>query len=329
MTIAITCKCSAHLEVDEKFAGQQITCPDCESSLLVPEPAQEVQHTSGLALASVVAALVGAFTIIGTLAAIAFGVVALLQIKTQPARLAGKNLAWTGIVLGVVLTGLSVFAYFSPELFGLDPMFRESQWVGKLDYSGDLHVRRPEDGFEITRPDHKWGIFISQEAKLHRRLSKKPQDFLMVNPSRSGYVLVLPEEMAFDATFDSYKEKGIHLFRHIEMTGSSLRRGFQEDVELEFYKKDNRKVEKEKEKKGIEYLEMKVDKTYHGQTRTFLLRIVKKSGDNLLFVVAGGTDKDKFDGMEKELREILNSFHVIDRAMVQQPGFNRPFGGGF
>jgi len=64
-------------------------------------------------------ALLGAFTILGTLAAIVLGWLGLRAIKESPDKLAGRNYALAGIVLGAVLTLFTLYAVTFGELFGL------------------------------------------------------------------------------------------------------------------------------------------------------------------------------------------------------------------
>src|SRR5438445_223581 len=107
MTISLKCGCGVPLEVDETFAGQKITCPDCQRSLTVPKPEPPGLQTSGFALASLTVALLGAFTILGTLAAMVLGWLGLRAIKEAPEKLGGRNYAVAGIVLGATLTFLT------------------------------------------------------------------------------------------------------------------------------------------------------------------------------------------------------------------------------
>ena len=68
------------LEIDEKFLGKDIPCPDCARPLPTKAPPTpppldlpDQHRTSGLAILSLALALVGAFTLVGTLAAVVFG----------------------------------------------------------------------------------------------------------------------------------------------------------------------------------------------------------------------------------------------------------------
>src|SRR5262249_15018942 len=110
MTISLTCTCGARLEIDETFAGQTVHCPDCQRPLTTPRPERAGALTSGVALTSLVLALVGAFTLLGTLLAVVFGALALRDIARRPDQVTGKGYAVAGIALGVFLTALTGFA---------------------------------------------------------------------------------------------------------------------------------------------------------------------------------------------------------------------------
>jgi hypothetical protein len=314
MTIAITCSCSARLEVDDRFAGQTITCPDCQKSLDVPAGKEgETRRTSALALASLILALVGAFTLIGTVLAVVCGVAALLTIRHDTKRLAGRRYALAGLILGAVLTVLSLFAFSSTELFGVDSLLHESQWLGKLDYPPDLEVKREALGFKIRRPSAHWGVYQASESGPAVKMAI--QDLLLVLPSKSAYIIVMTDSAAAGLDFDVCQERGIQLFRDLEITKFSIKRNPNLQVELE---RGNKKLwNKEENGKKVHYMEMTVHKTSHGQTKTFLLRVVKRDDDqpfalNRMYVVAGGAPAARFASLKKELTEALDSFQLLD-----------------
>jgi hypothetical protein len=122
MSLSVSCSCGARFEVEESYAGETINCPDCDNPLVVPELERVPLRTSGFAVASLILGLVGAFTIVCTLAAIALGTVGLVNIARNPDRVTGKGYAVLGIVVGVLFTGLSVFAYSRGELYGLEKL---------------------------------------------------------------------------------------------------------------------------------------------------------------------------------------------------------------
>src|SRR5436190_19029728 len=100
MSIALTCSCGSRLEVDDKFAGQIIACPGCNKPTLAPLPPKPPETTSGLALASFLLAIIGAFTFVGTVAAVVCGYFALRDIQRAPTPLGGRNLARAGMIIG-------------------------------------------------------------------------------------------------------------------------------------------------------------------------------------------------------------------------------------
>src|SRR5215467_1244077 len=121
----ITCACGARFEVDDTLAGQEVLCPECQRSLKAPALDRPPRVTSGWALASVVLALVGAFTVFGSLLAVLLGVIALVSIARNRRQIAGAGFAIFGICLGVAFTGLTLFALNTADVFGLDAWLRE------------------------------------------------------------------------------------------------------------------------------------------------------------------------------------------------------------
>src|SRR5262245_57704151 len=111
MALSLSCACGARFEVEETLAGQAVTCPDCREPVQAPQAGGGAARTSGFAVASTVLALVGAFTLIGTVAAVVLGLVALVSVARNPGRVAGAGYAVFGIVAGVVFTALTLFAW--------------------------------------------------------------------------------------------------------------------------------------------------------------------------------------------------------------------------
>ncbi len=125
----LTCACGARFEVDDTLAGQEVLCPECQQPIKAPALDRPPQVTSGWALASVVLALVGAFTVLGTVLAAVLGFYALLHIARNRQRVSGAGLAVFGICLGVLFTGLTVFALTTSDLFGLESLVRRAHPV--------------------------------------------------------------------------------------------------------------------------------------------------------------------------------------------------------
>src|SRR5262249_53492051 len=121
----------------------------------VPARPSAPPRTSLLALASAILALVGAFTVLGTVAAVVAGVWALGAIARDRQRLTGAGFALFGIVAGLAFTALTLFALRTNELFGLGGYVRERAMASRVDTSGPLAVSGTD--WTITRPSEKWG----------------------------------------------------------------------------------------------------------------------------------------------------------------------------
>src|SRR5262249_51746768 len=152
MALSVSCACGAAFEVADTFAGQLVTCPDCHQALRVASLARGPPRTSGYAVASVVLALVGAFTIVFTLLAVLFGVAGLMSIARHRDRVVGAGYATFGIVAGLLFTGLTLFAFSRGEVFGVGDQVRERLWGGDIIRGGPREAVRGKDGFAITRP---------------------------------------------------------------------------------------------------------------------------------------------------------------------------------
>jgi hypothetical protein len=306
MTLSLICTCGVRLEVDDTFAGQTITCPDCQRPVKVPAPEQDSVRTSGLALTSLVLALVGAFTVLGTLAAAVLGGLALVSIRQNPGRLSGRRYAVAGIILGAVLTGLSLFAYTSVELFGVDDLLREPQWAGKLDYPESLKVDRQRDGYEITRPSAKWGVL--RDARANNAFDfpdVAPRPLLLVLVSESAHVVCVPVPGAPQGLTEC-REHALDKFHRLDITAPDRNQpGRLADM-------STGEVKELEPEGGAERVELYVEKKVRGQTRKYLVRVIHKKDDHYLYLVAAGCRVDRFARLEGEFRQALDSFHLVD-----------------
>jgi hypothetical protein len=311
MTLSLTCACGVHLEIDATFAGQTITCPDCQRSLRVPAPNEAPRRTSGLAIASLVLALAGAFTLLGTLLAVLLGGLALGQIKRDRDRLAGRGLAIAGMVLGVILTGVSLFAYSPVELFGVDSLLRESQWAGKLEYSGPLEVSG--DGFVIKRPSEEWGVRRPDSSrKTTQRQDAVPQSLLLVNVKAGGYIACLPVAVSDNATLEDCRKKAEEELARLDLaSGGRQLFGLRSRVEV----RSTRTLDPSGDADRVEML---VVKRVRRQDQTFVVRVVKKKQEGLMYIVAGGGHSNRFPRLEGAVHEAMDSFRLIDRNLPKE-----------
>jgi hypothetical protein len=190
MPLSLTCDCGARFEVEDTLAGQSVSCPECQQTLKAPSSAQRpTVRTSAFALASFLLAVVGAFTVVGTLAAVVLGFIAVFQILRNRERLAGFGFAACGIILGLVFTTLTLWSLTTADLFGLPGSMRRAQMADQLD---PVDLKAPleisENSCSITRPSVKW------------QRAKKDFTYLLVQPllrNDALLLLVQPDLYAF------------------------------------------------------------------------------------------------------------------------------------
>jgi hypothetical protein len=296
MAISVTCSCGARLEIDDKFAGKAIPCPDCQRPLNthVQVEAPQVLAVSGLAITSLVLALVGSFTIVGSLAAVGVGYLGLRQIARAPDRIGGLNFARAGMILGGACTLAMLAALMSSSAFGIDSLLREFRHAAELDYKtelgGQLIIKQSnrDHDFVIQRPSSAWG---SLKAKGEAR------DLLtLVNLREDAQLAVLPlvaedEASALDKAVECFRQSD--LFRNLSKPS---------DARAQSPEPEARKVADSKD--------LTLDVRLGGYERTVLLRVVKiqKGGD--IFLLVAGARKGRFAGLVEEFRRSFDSFKV-------------------
>jgi hypothetical protein len=309
MPFALTCTCGARLEIDDKFAGQTIACPDCQQPLQTAPAGFDRQQTSGLALASIIMALTLAFTVVGTIAAVMLGALALLQISRDPQKLAGRGYAIAGIAIGIPMTAVTllavIFAGSSIELFGLTGMVGNAYWAGKLDHGGPLEVERPREGFAIKRPSSKWGV--NKPASFFNE--HVWEEVLLVVPEEDMVVLCYAERLGNPAqSIDSCRDKAVQDFKR------TVKAGLFHDTSSKANR--NASVTEKASKRSpakdrLSMIEVQIDKRLASEDKSFLLRVYKMDGDDQMFVVIGGVRRSQFARLEPQLREAMDGFRIL------------------
>jgi hypothetical protein len=308
MPLALICACGARLEIDDKFAGQQINCPDCQRPLQAPKVDQPVVRTSGLALASLILALVGAFTILGTLAAVGLGVAALFQIGSRADRLAGRGFAIAGIVVGVVMTAGTVVALSAFELFGLGPMMSAANWSGKLDYSVPLEIVRDREGFAVKRPSEEWGVYKRPTSNGDEINAHFWDDLLIVQPSEDMILLCYAERLerrndGIEQCYDKVKNN----FRKMNKVGLFTKQ------HSESLSCQNSNTKRPVPVNKVHMIETQIDRKVLGEDKTFLVRVILKEGDDRMYVVITGVRRSHFSRLEARMREAMDGFRLLNR----------------
>jgi hypothetical protein len=292
MALSLACSCGARFEVEDTFAGQSVSCPECQQSVQAPGLQRPPLRTSGYAVASAVLALVLAFTGIGTIVAVILGAIGLVHIKRHRDQVTGAGFAIFGIASGLVFTVLFGLAIVRTDLFGSN--FMGELFLGeKVDRSGPLEITRSERGFAIRRPTNKWGVTKSEVGC----------DLTLVNVARGAFVDVTREELA-GRTLEVYRDQVLDNFKQqpdpfgkgqpLQFNGLTIR--------------ESQSLATEKDRETIEVL---LDVNLGLQPFTFLLRIIRPKGSNNVFVVRGWALRRKFPTIEGEVRQALESFRIL------------------
>jgi hypothetical protein len=309
MPLSLTCACGARFELDESLAGQEVLCPDCQQKMQAPaltSPAARLR-TSDWALASMVLALLGAFTVVGTVAAVVCGVVALVIIGRHRDRVAGAGFALFGIIAGVAFTTLTVFALARGDLFGLGAFARERQLGGQIDRTGPDEVVRPQQGFSLTRPTRRWGVAVNSEAvnglldypEVEPLLSRP--DLLLVEPRRNAYVDV---EQSRGGPFRDLDGLQNYALEELRSGPPGRRDGPMHNASV--------RVESQSDlgRSGNGLGRELVVDVMCGQAWRMIVRLyVVDNGRS--YIVRGFSPRRPFKANEEELRQALDSFRVL------------------
>lgn len=295
MTISLTCACGVRLEIDPKFAGQIIHCPDCNRPLSTA-PVKPPARTSGLALASFILALVGAFTLVGTVAAAICGVLALRRLPFSREPLGGRRFVVAGLVLSGVFTVFTLANLATTKILGIDGLLRSLEWAGRIDYGGDLVVNNKGRGdfgiqLSIRRPSSSWGRMVNTNAD-----NQKADDLVLLNPWEDAQIVCLSMKVNKQDGQDLSQE-GLQCFLDSDLARNIL--GVSPNLSPPPVGKPG---------DGNDAQELTVDFRARGIDRTFLLQ-VQGEGARIM-VVAGGTRKSRFARLQPQIRAALESFNL-------------------
>jgi len=311
MALSLTCVCGARFELDDTLAGQNVTCPECQQALKAPTLQHAPRRTSGLALASVILALMGASTVIGSALGSFLGMLALARIARQRDRLAGVGLALFGIIAGMAFTALTLLAASSGELFGLGARWRESMLADQVDTTGDLELKNPERGFTITRPSRKWGVAHHAEIDdaMVRALLKHNADLLLVQTARYLFVDVR-QEWVNKGDLREFEQSVLSDFEPDQFNGGfPFRPKEQHDVlqPTNLIRKASRDLDAGDNVKARE-LELEVT---CGQKWYLLVRLYRTAEGRLYVVRAFAQGARRYRAARPEFEQILDSFRIL------------------
>lgn len=300
MPISVTCQCGARLEIDEKFLGKEVPCPDCQRPLPTsvapkPPPLDLPTHRkkSGLAVLSLALALVGAFLPVLSLGAIALGVVALRRIANNPSKLEGVRFARAGIIVGGIGIFLTIVAIISPYVFGVDQLLREFMYAGRLEWTSGPRIRIPEK-IDIKRLDG-WARWTGTNL----RTNENSDILILVNPTDDAFLSCLS---LLDVKEDDADEKRKRVIEHLSKSEVVSLMGRLRGAPL------NREavvLKKEAVANGTKE-EVQLDLYVGGHLRRFLVQYPLDVKANMPIFVAASRPH-RFDRLQKDFHEMFDS----------------------
>ena len=197
MTIPVNCECGLRYQTGEENAGRPARCPDCGRGLTISranvlsEPARRPTEIEPLpsamsrdALISLVLGIVSIMcAVIAGIPAIAFGCIALSDIKKSRGRMLGRGAAVWGIALGIFGSTVTTVALMLPVYRMGNEWIRQQECAANLKRLAlALHNYENEQGFfpaaAITdrqgTPMLSWRVAIlpylgPEEAALYRQ----------------------------------------------------------------------------------------------------------------------------------------------------------------
>jgi hypothetical protein len=308
----LTCACGTRFEVDDSLAGQEVLCPECRQPVQAPTAARAPRVTSGWALASVLLALIGAFTVLGTLLAVLLGLIALVSISRHRDRVAGVGFAVFGICLGVLFTVLTVVALNASDVFGLEAWMRERNMGKNLDTSGPLEVVQGGKGFAITRPTEKWGQVRNNESDDAAVSEFQDNlDLLLMQIPRHAFIDVRALPGGRFRTLDQCEADILAEFE----TQRQPRNPFDEDDDFGPAARPRRLGERRLEARdGMEGRQLEVEVRCAGKPWHFLIRLYRSGrGRGRVYVVRAYAPQRRFGDVRSELETALDSFRILRR----------------
>jgi hypothetical protein len=321
MPLSLICACGARIELEDALAGQEIACPECQAPLKAPAVAESKPvRTSACALASLVLAVVGAFTIIGTLAAIVCGAAGVVTVLRNRGRVAGLGYAVAGIVLGVVFTVLTAFAFSAVEPFGFTGWAREKNMAQFVDATGPLEVVMPN--WAITRPTEKWGVArngVVNDAVAETFLEGVAPDLVLVQIKNYAFIDVREDANPNGLTIDQFQRKLVeeyqahepNLFDDDEPRNPRNRGG-------KFMSLSNVKLRRSRVVTGgpdnCEGRELEMDVRAAGQAWSLTVRLYKGTGaraNGKVYVLRAYTPQRFLNTNRPDFDKALDSFRLV------------------
>ncbi|MFO0879844.1 MAG: hypothetical protein U0840_21060 [Gemmataceae bacterium] len=187
MAVVCTCDCGARFEVADSPGDVPPCCPECGQPVTVAHQSGPEARLDWLALASVLLAITGACTVVGSLLGSLVGLAALLRIRTSKHPRRGASLALAGVGMGLGFAALSWMLLRSEASEGVAAWLRRVRLIGQVETTIPAQITSRDGLCQLPRPRGDW---------LQLRPGFSPDSSIDELVARRDVVLMLPRYRA-------------------------------------------------------------------------------------------------------------------------------------
>lgn len=309
MTIALTCDCGARYEVEDLFAGQEVNCPECQHRTRAPLVKGTPRRTSLLALYSLVVAIFGACTLVGSAAGALLALIAIVRMNTGRVPRGGMGYAVAALVVAVAGAAATLGILYSPAKPILVGWQRRGGFASRVDTSGPAEVGSRDNACVLTRPPD-WGRLL-QGRGLDPSIDylQANRDLILIGPQGDAYI-----DIHRDAS-DNGPLKGVGDRLFLELKAPPLTADPDDDDPKNRPPKDQFKIRDSAELPdfaGYEGMEWTVDLRRGRQTWRWLLRVYRKrqvveGQARPVYVLRAYAPARRFEAVQSDLKKALDS----------------------
>ena len=305
MSIALTCDCGARYEVEDLFAGQEVACPECQHATRAPLVQNAPRRVSLLALYSLVVAVVGAFTLVGSAAGALLALIALARMRTGRVRGGGEGYAIAALVVAVGGAVATIGILYSPAASRLVGWQRRGGLASRVDTSGPLQVGSRDNACVLTRPPG-WGRLL-EDRGLDPSIDylQTNRDVILIGPTGEAYIDIR-RDPGIPGEWGEYRDRLALELQTSPPTDDEDDNVMKPKPAKEFFRVDKALPAID----GYEGWEWIADSSRGKQTWTWMVHVYRKRAAvedkaRPMYVVRGYAPAKQFRAVEPEMRKAM------------------------
>jgi hypothetical protein len=307
MSIAMTCDCGARYEVEDLFAGQEVHCPECQHPARAPLVKDAPRRVSLLALYSLVVAVVGGFTLVGSAAAALLALISLARMRTGSGRRGGEGYAVAALVVAAAGAAATVGILNSPAASRLVGWQRRGGLASRVDTSGPPQVGSRDNACVLIRPPG-WGRLL-EDRGLDPSIGflQTNRDVILTGPTGEAYIDIR-REPGIPGDLSEYGDRLALELQTPPPTDDEDDNPMNRPPQDKFFRVDKGLPDID----GYEGHEWIAHLPRGKQTWTWMLRVYRKraGGEDKarpVYILRGYVPAKRFQAVEPEMRKALDS----------------------